>query len=143
MLAQVLGVKEATGEPLLATVCKHLRGKESLLVLDNCEHLFGASADLVDTLLRETARGDRGPRDQPRIAACREPATCSLGALLLPDPKSSRGGHAPPDVVRLFVDRARQHRPRSTEGATVAGGGRRSACGSMGCRWHWSLLLRG
>ena len=122
-LAQVLGVKEAVGQPLLATLCKHLRGKELLLVLDNCEHVIGASADLVDTLLRETARVSvvATSRESLRVASER---TFPLGALPLPDPKASAAAIARCDAVRLFVDRARQHRPRfDLEVAAVAGGG--------------------
>ena len=54
-VAKVLGVKEATGEALTHTLCGYLRAKEMLLVLDNCEHLLGASADLVDVVVRDTA----------------------------------------------------------------------------------------
>ena len=53
-LARVLSLKEQTGQSLLVTVCQHLRAAAHLLVLDNCEHLLGAVAELADALLRDT-----------------------------------------------------------------------------------------
>ena len=50
-VANVLGVQERPGEPLVDTLVEALAGKEMLLVLDNCEHLVEAAARLVDTLL--------------------------------------------------------------------------------------------
>jgi hypothetical protein len=46
-VAQVLGVREEPGRFLVATLTDHLKDKRLLLVLDNCEHLVAACADLV------------------------------------------------------------------------------------------------
>jgi predicted ATPase/DNA-binding winged helix-turn-helix (wHTH) protein/Tfp pilus assembly protein PilF len=109
-LAQVLGVKESAGSPLLRTLCDYLRAKQLLLVLDNCEHLLGACADLIDTLLRETARVNvfATSRESLRVAA---ECTYPVNVLPLPDPKAAATTIARSDAVQLFVDRARQHRP--------------------------------
>jgi predicted ATPase/DNA-binding CsgD family transcriptional regulator len=51
-VAEALGVREesvSSGAPGLATF---LAGRQALLILDNCEHLVGACADLAETLLR-------------------------------------------------------------------------------------------
>jgi non-specific serine/threonine protein kinase len=110
-LALVLGVKEAADQPLLRTLCEHLRSKEMLLVLDNCEHLLGAGADLADALLRDTARVSivATSRESLHVAAER---IFPLDVLPLPDPKAAATSIARSDAVQLFVDRARQHRPR-------------------------------
>jgi len=50
-VAAVLGVKEESGRSILATLTDHLHGKKSLLILDNCEHIIQASAQLSDALL--------------------------------------------------------------------------------------------
>ena len=50
-VAAVLGLKEEAGRSLLSTLTDHLRGKRILLILDNCEHLVQASAQLTDALL--------------------------------------------------------------------------------------------
>src|SRR5687768_4971724 len=50
-VARALGVKERPGEPLSDTLAEVLRTKQALVVLDNCEHLVEAVAQLVDVLL--------------------------------------------------------------------------------------------
>ena len=50
-VAAVLGVKERPGQPLPVTLGEFLRAKQTLLVVDNCEHLLEATAGLVDILL--------------------------------------------------------------------------------------------
>jgi predicted ATPase/DNA-binding winged helix-turn-helix (wHTH) protein len=110
-VAQVLGLKEEAGKPLIATICRHLRAKELLLVLDNCEHVLGASADLVDELLRETAHVTVVATSRQALHVASE-HTYPVGVLPLADPKASAAGIARADAVKLFVDRARQHRPR-------------------------------
>ena len=47
-----LGIVEEGGRPLRATLLDALRGRELLLVLDNCEHLVDACAELATTILR-------------------------------------------------------------------------------------------
>jgi predicted ATPase/class 3 adenylate cyclase/DNA-binding CsgD family transcriptional regulator len=49
-LAAVLGVRDAGDRALAETVREHLHGRQTLLVLDNCEHLLDA-APLVSDLL--------------------------------------------------------------------------------------------
>src|SRR5207237_2848216 len=51
-VAAALGVREEPGRPLTQTLLDYLRPKLLLLVLDNCEHLLAACAQLADTLLR-------------------------------------------------------------------------------------------
>jgi non-specific serine/threonine protein kinase len=50
-VAHTLGVRESPDEPLLATLSAFLSHRQALLVLDNCEHLVAACADLVAALL--------------------------------------------------------------------------------------------
>ena len=51
-LATVLGVSEPPGSSLLQTVLGVLSRRTLLFVLDSCEHLVRACAELVDTLMR-------------------------------------------------------------------------------------------
>lgn len=110
-LAQVLGVKETLGQPLVRTLSDHLRPLEVLVVLDNCEHVLAACARLAEALLRESAGTTlvATSREPLRIGAER---TYPLGALPLPDPQADAQSIARSDSVRLFVDRARHQRPR-------------------------------
>lgn len=54
-IAQVLGVPESSTQPLIRSVESFLHEKQLLLVLDNCEHLISASAQLAETLLTRCA----------------------------------------------------------------------------------------
>jgi non-specific serine/threonine protein kinase len=107
-LAQVLQVKESAGQTLVSKLCGHLRAREILLILDNCEHVLNACARLVEELLRETTQ-------LTVIATSREPIhltaehTYPLAPLPLPDRADSI---ARSDAVQLFVERARQYRPK-------------------------------
>jgi predicted ATPase len=50
-VAQALGVKEQPGRPVDDALVAALEGRDLLLVLDNCEHLVGACAELAQKLL--------------------------------------------------------------------------------------------
>jgi predicted ATPase/class 3 adenylate cyclase len=51
-VAAALNLREQPGRPLIDTLADHLQPRALLLVLDNCEHLLSACAQLVDGLLR-------------------------------------------------------------------------------------------
>ncbi len=106
-VASVLGVKEEAGRPLLEALVDHGRERRLLLILDNCEHLIGACAELAAELLQA------GPQLK-MLASSREPlhvpgeSSYHLSSLAVPDSKQA----LTPDVlaqfaaVRLFVERA-------------------------------------
>jgi len=106
-VAQVLGVRERTGTPLMDTLCAHLKARHLLLILDNCEHLLDACARLADAVLRSAA-------ETTIIATSREPLhvageqTYSLQTLSLPEPLASRETVGRSEAVQLFVERARR-----------------------------------
>ena len=108
--AQVLGVREEPGRSPLQTVCAHLKPLRVLLVVDNCEQVVGACAELVSAILKN-APGVR------LIASSREalrvPGEQTYPILPLPVP--ARGDSvqqlAAMTAVRLFVERAQQHKP--------------------------------
>jgi non-specific serine/threonine protein kinase len=51
-VATALNVREQPNQSLLTTLINYLRDKHILLILDNCEHLLDACAQLADALLR-------------------------------------------------------------------------------------------
>ncbi len=51
-LAAVLGLHTLEGGSVMPGILDYLRDKKLLLVMDNCEHLVGASARLADELLK-------------------------------------------------------------------------------------------
>lgn len=103
-----LDVREVPGEPILTTLLAALPSRQILLVLDNCEHLIGACARLVDALLRQCP-------DVHVVATSREPlrvageAVFRVPSLAVP----SAATNVEPEelarfaAVRLFLDRAR------------------------------------
>jgi predicted ATPase len=50
--AQVLGVREEPGKPILQTLTAHLKSRKLLVIVDNCEHLMDACANFANTVLR-------------------------------------------------------------------------------------------
>jgi predicted ATPase len=109
VLAAALGVVPRPGVSLEGSVREHLRAKQLLLVLDNCEHLLDATGQLAHALLRECG----GVRI---VATSREPLgiagehVWSVGSLPLPEPSSASETIAVFESVRLFIDRARAAR---------------------------------
>jgi predicted ATPase/DNA-binding SARP family transcriptional activator/DNA-binding CsgD family transcriptional regulator len=106
-VAEALGVREQPGRPLTDALTDHLWAKDSLLVLDNCEHLVDAAAHLAAALL--------GSCPKLRIlATSREPLGVSgevswpVPPLSLPDTKRGQTseGLLGCEAVRLFVERA-------------------------------------
>jgi predicted ATPase/class 3 adenylate cyclase len=51
-VAEVLGVRESSDHPMPPVLIHYLRGKKLLLILDNCEHLVSACAQLAAALLQ-------------------------------------------------------------------------------------------
>lgn len=50
-VAAEFGIREGTEQPVIETLMDTLRKKTILLILDNCEHLLNACAELITTLL--------------------------------------------------------------------------------------------
>ena len=55
-VASALGVREQGDRSLLDVLCEALAGQDLLLVLDNCEHVIGAAAELAERLTRACPR---------------------------------------------------------------------------------------
>jgi predicted ATPase len=54
-LAAVLGITQQPGKTVSESVAAALEGRVQLLVFDNCEHVLGAAADLVEAILAQSA----------------------------------------------------------------------------------------
>ncbi|MGY1602105.1 BTAD domain-containing putative transcriptional regulator [Geodermatophilus sp. SYSU D00815] len=100
-IATALGVNLTTGDAVAAVVAA-LQGRPSLLVLDNCEHVVDAAAEIAAALLA------RCP-DLRVLATSRQPLGL-LGEAVVPcGPMAA--GDADSDAARLFLDRARLAAP--------------------------------
>jgi non-specific serine/threonine protein kinase len=125
-IASVLGVKEDPSRPLLDAVLSHVQARTLLVVLDNCEHLVAACAELVHALLQA------GPGIRI-LASSREPlhvageVTYPVPSLPIPEieAKPTYEYLAQYESVRLFVERAMAARPsfalNDQTGASIAG----------------------
>ncbi len=51
VVAAAVGLNAPPGEPLAAALANHLAGRSCILVLDNCEHVIAAAADVVASIL--------------------------------------------------------------------------------------------
>ena len=105
VVAVALGVREQPGVPAGEAVARVLARRQLLLVLDNCEHVIGAAAELCAGLLAAC--------DDVRIlATSREPLAVAgedryrLAPLSLPD-LDDLADAARAEAVALFTDRAR------------------------------------
>jgi predicted ATPase/DNA-binding CsgD family transcriptional regulator len=112
MVATVLELRQATDVPVADALAAHLARQQILLVLDNCEHVLDAVAQLCAAVLLSA--------DDVRIlATSREPlglpeeARYRLPPLTLPAPDTSAES-GPAEAVTLFVQRARQVDPDLT-----------------------------
>jgi predicted ATPase len=94
LVASVLGVRLQPGEAPIDAIVDTFRGRAALVIVDNCEHLLEAVADLVEALVN-------GCRHVRVLATSREPIGVR-GERLHGVPSLS-----PPERVDLFCTRVR------------------------------------
>jgi predicted ATPase/class 3 adenylate cyclase len=110
VVASVLGVREETGCPVVETLVRRVRDRQLLLILDNCEHLVHACAELAATLL------SAAPAIRIFVSS-REPLqiggeqSFQLAPLSLPVPDADLNALARAEAVQLFIERARLQHP--------------------------------
>jgi predicted ATPase/class 3 adenylate cyclase len=111
-VASVLGVTEEAGRPVIEALVKLAKERRMLVILDNCEHLVDACAELARQLLQS------GPHLRI-LTSSREPLHVAgetiypVPALATPDPSQSTSVEdlAHFEAVRLFADRAAAAHP--------------------------------
>lgn len=114
-LLSIFNLREGSHQSPLNTLVDHLRAKNSLLILDNCEHLIETCAQASDALLRSCP-------DLRILASSREAlgiggeVTYRVPSLDIPNP-----ANIPPldhlervDSIRLFIERAATAKPGFT-----------------------------
>ena len=111
-IASALGVKEESGHSIAEALTAALRDRRLLLIVDNCEHLLQACADVVSVLLRTVPQ-------MKVLATSREPLRVAgefvyaLPALAVPVRANAIGAAAVGEfpAIRLFADRASAVQP--------------------------------
>jgi len=110
-VADALGVRRDGVRSAGDALVEALRGREALLVLDNCEHLVEACARLAEALLRGCPRLRILTTSREALGIGGEHAWL-VPALTLPEAKpATRAAAAASEAARLFVERARAVRP--------------------------------
>jgi len=105
-VAAALGIRDLPSVAAADALAHALARRQLLLVLDNCEHVIGAAAELCGRLLL-------GADEVRVLATSREPLRIAgevryrLGPLTLPDPEDLAAA-AQCEAVALFADRARR-----------------------------------
>ncbi|MCP2317699.1 non-specific serine/threonine protein kinase [Nocardia amikacinitolerans] len=125
VVAAGLGLRDESTRPLPEVIAEFLSGRESLLVLDNCEQLAPEVAGLVEPWLQSCP-------DLRILATSREPldipgeAVFRVSPLPVPDPDKEPSLRGLPryDAVTLFADRATavipDFEPTADNGAAIA-----------------------
>lgn len=108
-VASVFELKEGANTSLLKILTDNLMSKNLLLVLDNCEHLLEACAQLADLLLQQCPTVVILASSRERLGI--------MGETIFPVPSLSVPQGEAEDLlqyeaVRLFIDRARKVEPR-------------------------------
>jgi predicted ATPase/class 3 adenylate cyclase len=110
--ASVLGVVEDAGRPVQEALAKFVKDRRLLIILDNCEHLLQACAELARDLLHAGS-------GVKLLASSREPLHLTgemsypLPSLAVPDRRRNFTGAALTqfEAVHLFTDRAVAAKP--------------------------------
>ena len=121
-VASVLDVREGQSRSLIEVLSSYLRRRELLLLLDNCEHLIGACAALVETLLRAAPNLRVLATSREALGVDGE-VVWRVPSLSLPDPGQpvALDTVSQCEAVRLLVDRARLAQPAFALSETSAG----------------------
>jgi len=106
-IAQTLGLKEQSGKKTEDAIADFLKDKKILIIIDNCEHLIGASANIALMMLRKSP-------ELKIIATSREALHCEGEQTYKVQSLSHHkpGGSITPEIlsqfeaVRLFIERA-------------------------------------
>ena len=98
-VARALGLPDQPGRSTMDSLLRFVRDRQLLMVLDNCEHLLDASAELVVALLSGAAKLTLLATSREAIGVAGE-VSWRVPSLSLTD-----------EAVELFTDRARHARP--------------------------------
>jgi predicted ATPase/class 3 adenylate cyclase len=109
-VASVFRVRDEPHRPVIDTLIESLGDRSMVVLLDNCEHVIGGAAKVANAVLRSCP-------NVRLLATSREPLAIDgetvyrIPSLSLPaDGEASAAAVMAAESVRLFADRAAQHR---------------------------------
>lgn len=118
-ITSTLNIREQSNQPLLDLLVYYLSMHPSLLVLDNCEHMINASAEIAQILLRKCANLKILATSREVLGITGEVAWI-VPPLSLPEvqpwrsPESAQGAlqeYVKSESIRLFIARAMANTP--------------------------------
>jgi predicted ATPase/class 3 adenylate cyclase len=108
-VATTLGIVQQPGLGMADSVAAALAGRRRLLVVDNCEHVLDAAAELIDAVLA------RSPT--PKVLATSREGLRAADEQLWPVPSLDARGGMGSEAVALFIERARAVAPAFAAGS--------------------------
>jgi predicted ATPase/DNA-binding SARP family transcriptional activator len=110
-VARALPARDEPGRTLLDSIVAKLRDTEALLIVDNCEQVIDAAAQVIATLLQSCPRLRVLATSQTRLGVLGE-ASWPVPPLTVPEPDTRElAAVADVESVRLLCDRATLVRP--------------------------------
>jgi predicted ATPase/DNA-binding XRE family transcriptional regulator len=103
--AIAIGLHEEPQRPIMDMVAAYLREKKMLIILDNCEHLLDACAELADTLLKRCPGVKILATSREALGILGE-AVYPVPSLALPDAQQLLESFRSYASIRLFEERA-------------------------------------
>ena len=103
--AIAIGLRDDPQRPVMDMLSDYLTEKQTLIILDNCEHLLGACAQLADTLLRRCPSLKILTTSREALGILGE-AMYLVPSLELPDMQQLLEKFGDYESVRLFEERA-------------------------------------
>ena len=116
VIASAIGAQEGNGQTPLATIVAALRDRKGLLILDNCEHLVDAVAEVAERLLSACAELQILATSREALRLAGEVAWPVPPLELPPAPQADAERPSIAQLeraaaVRLFSERVRQRQP--------------------------------
>ena len=109
-LAGALGIRDSSGSSPVERVLAQVRDQEILVVLDNCEHVRDASAELVAALLAQAPQAHVLATSRVTLGVPGE-IDIAVPPLALTARPAGDGMAVASDAADLFLERARAARP--------------------------------
>ena len=109
-VAAVLGLREGSETSALDALTAQLGDRELLVVLDNCEHVRDACAELATTLLARVSNLHLLATSRVTLGVAGE-VDYAVPPLTVPTDRADAGAVGAFDAVSLFLERARARRP--------------------------------
>ncbi|MDT7770531.1 MAG: hypothetical protein QOI30_3548, partial [Mycobacterium sp.] len=103
-VAAVLGINQQPGNTVVESVAAALEGRIRLLVIDNCEHVLDAVADLIEAVITQSAT--------VRVLSTSREGLGIAQEQVWPVPSLDVGDGIDSPAVNMFIERARSAAPR-------------------------------